>query len=220
MASEPKTSATSERPAAIAPASSVIRCWGPCPPTTSRIARAGSAPMRLGHRSRVVVRLAQTALAGPESSNCLTPRATVCRDLAGQFGDQCCGPCPPTTSRMARAGSAPILSVTDRGQFVRSAPPVRRPPLIRRPTSPVVGVVDAFCGLPDADYDRSARIHDAYRFSRTCRASAAVSDGVLPTLTPAASRASFLAAAVPDEPDTIAPAWPIVLPSGAVKPAT
>ena len=48
----------------------------------------------------------------------------------------------------------------------------------------------------------------------------AVSDGVLPTLTPAASRASFLAAAVPDEPDTIAPAWPIVLPSGAVNPAT
>ena len=28
------------------------------------------------------------------------------------------------------------------------------------------------------------------------------------------------AAAVPDEPDTIALAWPIVLPSGAVKPAT
>ena len=48
----------------------------------------------------------------------------------------------------------------------------------------------------------------------------AVSDGVLPTLTPTASSASFLAAAVPDEPETIAPAWPIVLPSGAVKPAT
>ena len=29
-----------------------------------------------------------------------------------------------------------------------------------------------------------------------------------------------MAAAVPDEPDTIAPAWPMVLPSGAVKPAT
>ena len=48
----------------------------------------------------------------------------------------------------------------------------------------------------------------------------AVSLGVLPTLTPAASNASFLAAAVPDEPDTIAPACPMVLPSGAVKPAT
>lgn len=57
-------------------------------------------------------------------------------------------------------------------------------------------------------------------FSRISRASAAVSDGVLPTLTPAASRASFFAAAVPAEPETIAPAWPMVLPSGAVKPAT
>ena len=54
----------------------------------------------------------------------------------------------------------------------------------------------------------------------TSRISRAVSDGVLPTRTPAASRASFLAWAVPDEPETIAPAWPIVLPSGAVKPAT
>ena len=59
-----------------------------------------------------------------------------------------------------------------------------------------------------------------YRFCRISRISRAVSDGVLPTLTPAASRASFLACAVPEEPETIAPAWPIVLPSGAVKPAT
>ena len=36
--------------------------------------------------------------------------------------------------------------------------------------------------------------------ARSWRASAAVSDGVLPTLTPAASRASFFACAVPDEP--------------------
>ena len=58
------------------------------------------------------------------------------------------------------------------------------------------------------------------RLAMISRISAAVSDGVLPTLTPAASRASCLACAVPDEPDTMAPAWPIVLPSGAVKPAT
>src|SRR5690625_254293 len=50
--------------------------------------------------------------------------------------------------------------------------------------------------------------------------SSAVSLGVLPTLTPAASRASCLACAVPEDPETIAPAWPMVLPSGAVKPAT
>ena len=56
--------------------------------------------------------------------------------------------------------------------------------------------------------------------ARRDRARRAVSDGVLPTLTPAASRASFLACAVPEEPETMAPAWPIVLPSGAVKPAT
>jgi hypothetical protein len=30
----------------------------------------------------------------------------------------------------------------------------------------------------------------------------------------------FLAWAVPEEPETMAPAWPMVLPSGAVKPAT
>ncbi len=59
-----------------------------------------------------------------------------------------------------------------------------------------------------------------YSASMTSRMRAAVSDGVFPTLTPAASRASFLACAVPAEPETIAPAWPIVLPSGAVKPAT
>ena len=52
------------------------------------------------------------------------------------------------------------------------------------------------------------------------RASRAVSLGVLPTRTPTASSAACLAAAVPAEPDTIAPAWPMVLPSGAVKPAT
>lgn len=59
-----------------------------------------------------------------------------------------------------------------------------------------------------------------YSDFRISRMSSAVSLGVLPTLTPAASRASFFAAAVPAEPETIAPAWPIVLPSGAVKPAT
>jgi len=52
------------------------------------------------------------------------------------------------------------------------------------------------------------------------RISSAVSLGVRPTWTPAASRASFLAAAVPDEPDTMAPACPMVLPSGAVNPAS
>ena len=59
-----------------------------------------------------------------------------------------------------------------------------------------------------------------YSAATISRMSAAASLGVLPTFTPAASRASCLACAVPAEPDTMAPAWPMVLPSGAVKPAT
>ena len=47
----------------------------------------------------------------------------------------------------------------------------------------------------------------------------ATSVGVRPTRTPRASSASCLATAVPAVPETIAPAWPIVLPGGAVKPA-
>jgi hypothetical protein len=40
----------------------------------------------------------------------------------------------------------------------------------------------------------------------TARIRSAVAEGVLPTLTPAASRAFCLAAAVPEEPETMAPA--------------
>jgi hypothetical protein len=54
----------------------------------------------------------------------------------------------------------------------------------------------------------------------TSRTSLAVSLGVRPTRTPTFSSASFLACAVPADPEMIAPAWPIVLPSGAVNPAT
>jgi hypothetical protein len=50
-------------------------------------------------------------------------------------------------------------------------------------------------------------------------ASSATSVGVRPTRTPLPSSASALALAVPREPDTIAPACPMVLPGGAVKPA-
>ncbi len=49
--------------------------------------------------------------------------------------------------------------------------------------------------------------------------SCAASVGVVPTRTPRASSASFFACAVPAEPEMIAPAWPIVFPGGAVKPA-
>src|SRR5690554_301527 len=67
---------------------------------------------------------------------------------------------------------------------------------------------------------RAFRAVSYYGVERISRMRFAASDGVLPTLTPAASRASFFACAVPAEPETMAPAWPMVLPSGAVKPAT
>src|SRR5579875_2994392 len=73
---------------------------------------------------------------------------------------------------------------------------------------------------PEASDGRLSFELDQASSLRISRISSAVSDGVLPTFTPAASSASFFAAAVPDEPDTMAPAWPMVLPSGAVKPAT
>ncbi len=53
----------------------------------------------------------------------------------------------------------------------------------------------------------------------TSTAILAVSVGLSPTRTPFASSASFFACAVPEEPEMIAPAWPICLPGGAVKPA-
>ena len=46
------------------------------------------------------------------------------------------------------------------------------------------------------------------------RRSRAVSVGLSPTRTPFASSASFFAWAVPEEPEMIAPAWPICLPGG------
>ena len=47
----------------------------------------------------------------------------------------------------------------------------------------------------------------------------ATSDGLVAARMPAPRRASLLASAVLSPPETMAPAWPIVLPSGAVKPA-
>ena len=73
-----------------------------------------------------------------------------------------------------------------------------------------------------ADLDRSASdIRHAASFQppRISTAISATSVGVRPTRTPLASSASAFATAVPDEPETIAPAWPICLPGGAVKPA-
>ena len=59
-----------------------------------------------------------------------------------------------------------------------------------------------------------------WRLCMISRTITAVPLGVRPTRTPTFSSASFFAWAVPEEPETIAPAWPMVLPSGAVNPAT
>src|SRR5581483_10692539 len=56
-------------------------------------------------------------------------------------------------------------------------------------------------------------------YAAAATTSSATSVGVVPTLMPTASSASFFAGAVPDEPEMMAPAWPIVLPGGAEKPA-
>jgi DNA-directed RNA polymerase specialized sigma24 family protein len=121
----------------------------------------------------------------------------------------------------------------------RQAPPTPQPVSAPRPSgsaAPAVGLgaarpTAAERGLPRTGVVRGGAARPAGgregpesgrsdRQPISSRASRAVSDGVLPTLTPAASRASFLAWAVPEEPETMAPAWPMVLPSGAVKPAT
>ena len=49
--------------------------------------------------------------------------------------------------------------------------------------------------------------------------SSPASVGLRPTLTPAARRASIFPCAVPLPPETMAPAWPIFFPAGAVTPA-
>jgi len=66
----------------------------------------------------------------------------------------------------------------------------------------------------------TADVHRPAPYPRAIPATiSAVSVGVVPTRMPFASSAAFFASAVPDEPEMIAPAWPIVFPGGAVNPA-
>jgi hypothetical protein len=106
--------------------------------------------------------------------------------------------------------------------------PVRRRPsvvIVRGAETALPGDLDEVTGQPAPSRVRPDRARDGEdgvlsQEPTISRMRRAVSDGVLPTRTPAASRASCLACAVPAEPETMAPAWPIVFPSGAVKPAT
>jgi hypothetical protein len=70
-----------------------------------------------------------------------------------------------------------------------------------------------------AVYDAASSSSNTYALRKTSAAICAASVGDVPTRTPFASSASFFAWAVPDEPVMIAPAWPIVFPGGALKPA-
>ena len=87
-----------------------------------------------------------------------------------------------------------------------------------------VGVVERGAAVLDHDRRAVADIaaeQPAYEHQprATPATSSAASVGEVPTRMPFASSASFLPCAVPDEPEMIAPACPIVLPGGAVKPA-
>ena len=84
-------------------------------------------------------------------------------------------------------------------------------------------------GLPDRGEHDERHGASRERFTEVAEAtsghdsatwtSSATSVGVRATFTPAASSASALACAVPLDPVTIAPAWPIRFPGGAVNPA-
>ena len=102
---------------------------------------------------------------------------------------------PKTTRIRMKARSAP--SSVD----LRGARPCR---LLRR--------------LPGFHPDPPNPIAKTYRPSASATSSA-TSDGLVAALMPAARRASLLASAVLSPPETMAPAWPMVFPSGAVKPA-
>ena len=58
-----------------------------------------------------------------------------------------------------------------------------------------------------------------YRERSAAAISSPASVGLSPTATPAAARASIFPCAVPLPPETMAPAWPILRPAGAVTPA-
>ncbi len=74
--------------------------------------------------------------------------------------------------------------------------------------------------LPGVQRLYKTRPFPAYDDSPSASAtSSATSEGFVAARMPAARSASLLASAVLSPPETMAPAWPIVLPSGAVKPA-
>ena len=114
---------------------------------------------------------------------------------------------PVTTSGRAASGRSSGGAAGSRG---------RAPGGRERSHAPILATVQAGA----AEARRGAPADAGQRLRMTSRTSWAVPLGVRPTRTPTFSSASFFAWAVPEEPDTMAPAWPMVLPSGAVNPAT
>ncbi|MEA2224975.1 MAG: hypothetical protein QOE67_257 [Solirubrobacteraceae bacterium] len=138
-----------------------------------------------------------------------------------------CEPPPPSlvpprtrsSSRSLRSSSPSVSAISLSTSAKRSGHGAERP---EAPTGPVSEAGSrAARRRTAASADRATGELQAPTDAppRTSTAIAAASVGVRPTRTPLASSACAFAAAVPDEPETIAPAWPICLPAGAVKPA-
>src|SRR5579864_539772 len=87
-------------------------------------------------------------------------------------------------------------------------------PIVRGRAAPL-GVAPSGWGAAQAQ----ACAPDQASAATSVAISSPASVGLRPTRAPAAVRASILAWAVPLPPETIAPAWPIFLPDGAVTPA-
>ena len=133
---------------------------------------------------------------------------------------------PTATSRAARARAARTAAARARGDVARSRVAARAP--VPRTLAAGTGRADA-PGLTDA-ISPATSVAGATDLARemlplgqrplttsTIRRPASV--GFRPTSAPAARRASIFAWAVPLPPETMAPAWPIFLPGGAVTPA-
>jgi hypothetical protein len=109
------------------------------------------------------------------------------------------------------------IATTKRPQGIPEIPAVSVPRKPSREVDAIVPIRRECAKGAAAGTSRPARARDqAPAISAT---SCAASVGVVPTRTPRASSAAFLACAVPADPEMIAPACPIVLPGGAVNPA-
>ncbi len=99
----------------------------------------------------------------------------------------------------------------------RARPRDARPPASTLPSARKV--TDCSLTPPLVWVSEQSQTDSSYRPATISAISSPASVGFSPTFTPAAARASIFPCAVPLPPLTIAPAWPIFLPAGAVTPA-